>query len=281
MNNNKENNYVAPTKVNLDNANLDQASDILNRERTNIVSATLQANNAIDESQAKTVNNAIKVQKRNPFFSALIVIICLAVAAVLIFYILKYTKKFVDYEEPTTTTTTTKLTMHSKVANYLKDTSKVRKFETSNKIIFLLPKDYDKVNNNLYYFYINKDNTGVVNSSYGTYTIVGEDLTLNDKNEKFVITEGGISYNNIILNIFDSEYKYYYSKSEQLNSLLLINGTPNSEISLYLTSNSVNTNIIVSEFTESDDGIYLSHGETFNKVPKGLVINGANLTLSS
>lgn len=278
--NNNNNNYVAPKSVDLNKANLDEASDILNRERTNIVSATLQANSAINVQEAKEVNNAIKVKKKNPIVNALIVLICLAIGGILIFFVIKYSKEFIDSgENKTTTTTTTSLNLHTKVFNYLNDLTKVRKFETSSRILFLLPEDLDIVNNNLYYFSIDKNETSVINQSYGTYTIVDESLVL-DTNELFNITEGGISNNNVILNIYDDEYKYYYSKSEGYNSLLLINGTLRCETSLYLTSDAISTNIIVSNFQEDQNAIILNNGMVFNKEDKLLINNNNSLTLA-
>lgn len=278
--NNNSNNYVAPKSVDLNNADLREASDILNRERTNIVSATLQANSAINVEDAKVVNNAIKVKKKNPLINALIVIISLIVGGSLIFFVLKYSKEFIDKgEEPTTTTTTTRLNMHTKVLNYLTDLSKVRKFETSSRILFLLPGNFDLVNNSLYYFSIDKNEASVINQTYGTYTIVDEALVL-DNNEQFEITEGGISQNDIILNIYDDEYKYYYSKNEGYNSLLLINGTLKCETSLYLTSDTISTNIIMSGYQEDQNVITLSNGMVFQKIDKSLVYNNNNLTLA-
>lgn len=280
--NNNSNNYVAPKSVDLNNADLREASDILNRERTNIVSATLQANSAINVEDAKVVNNAIKVKKKNPLINALIVIISLIVGGTLIFFAFKYSKEFIDKgEEPTTTTTTTRLNMHTKVLNYLNDLSKVRKFETSSRILFLLPENFDLVNNSLYYFSIDKNESSVINQTYGTYTIVDEALVL-DNNERFEITEGGISQNDIILNIYDDEYKYYYSKNERYNSLLLINGTLKCETSLYLTSDTISTNIIMSSYQETQDSIILSNGTVFSKQDKVIVdnINNKYLTLA-
>lgn len=278
--NNNSNNYVAPKSVDLNNADLREASDILNRERTNIVSATLQANSAINVEDAKVVNNAIKVKKKNPLINALIVIISLIVGGALIFFVLKYSKEFIDKgEEPTTTTTTTRLNMHTKVLNYLTDLSKVRKFETSSRILFLLPENFDLVNNSLYYFSIDRNDSSVINQTYGTYTIVDESLVL-DNNERFEITEGGISQNDIILNIYDDEYKYYYSKNERYNSLLLINGTLKCETSLYLTSDTISTNIIMSGYQEDQNAITLNNGMVFQKIDKSLVYNNNNLTLA-
>ena len=279
MNDNNNNNYVAPKNVDLNNANLNEASDILNRERENIVSATLQANSSINVEEAKKVNDAIKVKKRNPFINALIVLACFVVSGALIFFVVKYSKEFIDSEDEKITTTTTKLTMHAKVLNYLSDLTKVRKFETSSRIIFLLPEKFDLVNNNLYYFSIDKNESSVINQTYGTYTIVDEVLVL-DSNEKFEITEGGISYNDVILNVYDDEYKYYYSKTDGYNSLLLINGTLKCETSLYLTSNLTSTNIIMSDFQEDQASIKLSNGLVFNKDGLSLVNNNERLTLA-
>ena len=52
MNNqdNRENNIVNPELVDLNKIQVDKQDNMLNRERSNIVSASIQANNAIDEA---------------------------------------------------------------------------------------------------------------------------------------------------------------------------------------------------------------------------------------
>ena len=87
MNNNNQNNndnIVTPTQVNLNNVQVDPNQDnFLNRERENIVSATIQANQAIDKTQAKEVNNEFKIKKNNSLVATLIIGIGLIVAVVL------------------------------------------------------------------------------------------------------------------------------------------------------------------------------------------------------
>lgn len=281
-NNNQNNNYVNPEKVNLNNANLNQASDILNRERTNIVSATLQANNAINETEVTTVNNAIKVKKKNPFINALIIIVCLLIGGTLVFFVTKYAIKYINGgESEKTTKPTTEFNLHSRVETYLNDFTHVRKFENSERIIILLPSNYDLVNNNNYYLSINRNSESIINEEYGTYTINGDVLVLNESQENFVITEGGISSNDRILNIFDSEYKYYYFNDGVKAHLLLINGTLKAETSLYLTSSNGVTNVSINRFNETIESITLNSGETFIKSGENVSINDLNLTLAS
>lgn len=279
--NRNENNYVNPEKVNLNNANLNEASDILNRERENIVSATLQANNAINEKDVKNVNNAIKIKKKNPFMGALVVILCLLIGGVLIFLITKYSIKYINGgETSTTSSTTTKFNLHSRVEAYLNDFTRVRKFESRERIIFLLPSNYDLVNNNNYYLSIKRDDNRIISEEYGTYTINEDELILNEIQEKFVITEGGISLGDTILNIFDSEYKYYYYNDGLQTNLLLINGTLKAETSLYLTSSNSVTNVSISRYVETLENITLNSGESFIKSGNNVSFNDLILTLA-
>lgn len=279
-NNNQNNNYVNPEKVDLNKVNLNEASDILNRERTNIISATLQANNSINESEVKTVNNAIKVKKKNPFINALIILLCLVIGGALVFLLTKYSIKYINGEKTSTTTTTTIETLHSRVSAYLNNMESVRKFENSERIILLLPSNYDLVNNNNYYLSINRDSNSILNEEYGTYSINDDVLIFTESQEKFVITEGGISSGNSILNIFDSEYKYYYFNDGQSANLLLINGTLKAETSLYLTSNNSLTNVSISRYVETLENITLNSGEVFIKSEFNASINDLTLTLA-
>ena len=62
--NNNNNNIVKPIQVNTNNTNTNYSQDnFLNRERENIVSATIQANQSINKTEAKEVNNEIKIKK--------------------------------------------------------------------------------------------------------------------------------------------------------------------------------------------------------------------------
>lgn len=279
--NNKNNNYVNPEKVDLSNANLDEASDILNRERENIVSATLQVNAAINENDVTTVNNAIKVKKKNSFINTLVVILCLIVGGSLIFLMTKYAIKYINEGENTTTKIpTTTMNLHERVLAYLNDTTHVRKFENSESIILLLPSNYDLVNNQNYYLNINRDSNAIINEEYGTYSINEDTLILNESQEKFVITEGGISSDDTILNIFDSEYKYYYYNNGVEAYILLVNGTLKAETSLFLSSSNNVTNVSISRFIETPENITLNSGEAFIKSGNNVSFNNLILTLA-
>ena len=76
MNNqdNRENNIVNPELVDLNKVQVENQDNMLNRERSNIVSASIQANNAIDEKKALDVNNEIKIKKVNPIVKILVII---------------------------------------------------------------------------------------------------------------------------------------------------------------------------------------------------------------
>ena len=76
MNNqdNRENNIVNPELVDLNKVQVDKQDNMLNRERSNIVSASIQANNAIDEKKALDVNNEINIIRVNRILIILVII---------------------------------------------------------------------------------------------------------------------------------------------------------------------------------------------------------------
>ena len=153
MNNNNQNNndnIVTPTQVNLNNVQVDPNQDnFLNRERENIVSATIQANQAIDKTQAKEVNNEFKIKKNNSLVATLIIGVGLIVAVVLGLGVVKLMKEAENYgTQDQTTTTTTKLTAFEQSMQYLTNYSKVRKYQNTSYVLMLSPESFDMVANN-------------------------------------------------------------------------------------------------------------------------------------
>ena len=113
-NNSQNKNYVTPEKVDLTKVEVNQENKgALNRERDNIISASIQANEAIDEKSAAVVNNTIKVKKRNPFISLLIGLFFISIAGVLAYFGFRLLEDYIKKDDAkyTTTTTTTK-TIH-------------------------------------------------------------------------------------------------------------------------------------------------------------------------
>ena len=95
MNNqdNRENNIVNPELVDLNKVQVNNQDNMLNRERSNIVSASIQANNAIDEKKALDVNNEIKLKKVNPIVKILVIIFAFILAGIGIFYAMNLVNK--------------------------------------------------------------------------------------------------------------------------------------------------------------------------------------------
>ena len=132
MNNqdNRENNIVNPELVDLNKVQVNNQDNMLNRERSNIVSASIQANNAIDEKKALDVNNEIKLKKVNPIVKILVIIFAFILAGIGIFYAMKLVNKIMTYDDPVTTTTTQTITTPtSKIANYTNNTNIIRDTE--------------------------------------------------------------------------------------------------------------------------------------------------------
>lgn len=280
MNNNQNNNnnIVKPTQVNLNNVNVDKSQDnFLNRERENIVSATIQANEAIDKDSAKTVNNEIKIKKNNPFVTALFVIIGLAVATVLSIGAITFIKNAENYGTDTnTTSTTTTVSKLQSQLNYLNNLNLVRKYQNAEYVLLLSPGSYDIVSNQNFYMLIKLGKTELV-PKYGTYTINGNVVELTGTNVKskkqLSVNENGLVMNNYILEKKDTEMKSYGYKDTTSAGVLIINGTPGNENALYIYSDTTTSHKSV-KFTENDTSITLEDGTVFTKDGINIVNNG-------
>lgn len=220
--------------------------------------------------------------KKNGFLNALIVFIFVLTSLVLLFFLTKYAiKYFSDSDTSTTTTNITLSNMNNRVANYLNDVSRVRKFENKERILLILPSNYDLVDNKNYYLEINRNDNGLLNTHYGTYTLKNNTLTIDENQEQFSITEGGISSTTGFLNIFDSEYKYYYFNDNVESYLLIINSTLKSEVGLFLSSSKDGTKVITSSFVENQTSITFNSKEVFIKSGMNVSINNRELVLVS
>lgn len=267
-NNNQSKNYVTPEKVDLSNVPVNNTNNnMLNRERDNIIIAATQANNAIDEELAKDVNNSIKIKKRNPFISFLIGAFFIGVAGALAFVGYRLLNDYITKDDAkyTTTTTTTKKVNNFEL--YLFDKTKLRKFQNSDKILILLPTL--TLNDNRYIF-VSISKEGILKREEGTYNIQNNVISLisTEPTETNInITEDSLNYEDMSLNMYDQEVKYYEKKSEEIESILIMNGTAdNSFAYLYELGNHA-----FYDFTESADEIALSNGQIFKK--EGININ--------
>lgn len=250
----------------MENNNNNINKGFINRERENIVKATIDANSSINEEQVKTVNNKIKVKKKNYFLIALVVIICLALAVYLTYYGVFKIKNKMDKLTSTTTIVTTKENI---VLSYLnKDI--VKKFKNENSILYILPKSYGIV------IKLNISNNKLISSNYGTYNIESEgiNINLNNENELYKITETGIEGHQSY-KLDDSEFKYYEYKSEEISEMILVNGTLGLE-SIYM----VDTNHLINSYVYLEDKNSITLGDkVFKKVGDSLVFDNKTYDL--
>lgn len=292
MNNNEFNNNVNNNLDNQNNGNVNnmnnlnnnvvqpQADTMLNRERDNIVAATIDANAAIDEKKALDVNNQIKNKKVNKFVIFLAVLFAIIVIVVAGYGIVKLTNKAMTYgDEPTTTSTTTKQSEESKFMSYLNDETKIRKFQGDNYILVLCPSGIDLTSaNRKYYILLNISANGLLNAKYGSYTLNEGVLKLD--NQETPIGENGITYNNESLKIYDTEMKYYQYKDNTRSYLLFINGTLKNEQYFFVDS-STTTNVKLGTYKETLDSITLNDNTVFAKVNNDVTYNNYTLKMYS
>ena len=84
--NNDEKGYVTPTPVDT-NQSVNEGDTMLGRERDNIIVATNQVNNSINEEQIKETNNKIKYKKMPllvKFLSIVITVLGITILSILI-----------------------------------------------------------------------------------------------------------------------------------------------------------------------------------------------------
>lgn len=277
-NDNKQNNYVTPEQVDLSKVNVPAGNGALNRERDNIISATIQANDAINEGEAKVVNNAIKIKKHNPIITFLIALIAISLAGGGAYLGYKLMDDYLVTQENKTTTTTTTTKEVNHVSLYTNNRNKVRKYQNDDTILILTPKISGLVDT---YIYLKKNADGILSQEIGTYNINEETLDLignNGEHHVFVISNKGLVTDGVILNMYDSEMKYYTYTNESTAELLILNATLNSEIAYYVSTNGING---LFKFTENETSISLENGSIFTKNGLNIEINGLTLSLNN
>lgn len=260
-NNNQNNNYVTPESVDLSKVDVGTNDNALNRERDNIISASIQANSAINEESAKVVNNSIKFKKRNPIISIFIGIFFIGIAVLLSYFcyslITEHLKK--DEEAPTTTTTTTAPV--NNFLDYIGNYGKLRKFQNNNTILILLPT---LVDNNKIYIYLNISDEGIIIQEQGTYNIINGVLGLSSTDNyyrTYKVAEDALVTDGVRLNTYDEEVKYYVAMNEEIESILIINNTLFNEIAYLYDGTSQN----FYKYSETDDAVTLENGQVFIK----------------
>lgn len=278
-NDNNKNNYVTPEQVDLSKVTVDQTNKgSLNRERDNIISATIQANDAINEGEAKVVNNAIKIKKRNPILTLLVGLIAIILAGAGAYFGYKLMDDYLKFQDNKTTTTTTTTQVINHVSIYTNNRNKVRKYQNDDTILILTPKISGLLNT---YIYLKKNNDGIISQEIGSYNISDEVIDLignNGEHHVFVISNKGLVTDGVILNMYDSEMKYFTYSNESTAELLILNATLNSEIAYYVSTSGING---LFKFTETADAISLENGTIFTKNDMNINKNGITLTLNN
>ena len=266
--NNDEKGYVTPTPVDT-NQQVNAGDTMLGRERNNIIVATNQVNNSINEDQIKETNNKIKYKKIPLLVKFVSVVLSLLLIFFISFYVIKYSKKFIEAGEETTTTTTTISALTKSQDYWNKDI--VRKYEGNNKIYLFLPQSIGP-----YVYEIAYDNTGVTSTALGTYIEDTINLTMDDS-YLFQVSPNGLTIDNEEYRIQSGELKYYVGDN---NEILIINATPNVLQGIYVTNGST----LEGAYMEYDDRITLTSAQgneyVFTKIANGITYNGVNLSLN-
>lgn len=267
--NKPNNNYVIPTKVDLDKVNVNNQDNALNRERDNIISASIQANQAINEKQAKTVNNTIKLKKRNPLVSLLIGVFFIGIAGALTYGVYLLTSNYLKKEEEKYTTTTTTTARVNYFQNYITNFKTLRKFQNENTILLLLP---DLAGGLKRYIMVNTSENGIISETYGTYNIVNGELSLVGQDNTYkslTVGESSLESATLNLDMYDQEIKYYVVNNPEIEQMLIINGTLANEFAC-LVNNEV---FSFYKYTETYDAITLDNGQVFTKQGNSVINN--------
>lgn len=270
-NNNQNNNYVKPQNVDLSNVNIDKSNEnALNRERDNIIKASVQVNNSVNETQAKIVNNTIKVKKRNPIVSFLIGAFFITIAGVLAYFGFRLLRTYITYDDAKHTTTTTTTQKVNYFANYTYDTTKLRRFQNDSSILFIMPSG---TSSKARYIYVEYSSDGSLKEESGTYNIKDRTITLvsdNATQKIYDIESSNLKSGDTYLNMSDQEYKYYSNKSGDTESILIVNASVNKTFAYFYDTN----NNIFTNFKETTSSIDLENGMLFTKSGNDLIYNG-------
>ena len=269
MNNNDEKGYVTPTPVDT-NQPVNQQNTMLGRERDNIIVATTQVNNSVNQEQVNETNNRIKYKKTPLIVKFLSIIITLMLIFFISFYVVKYSKIFINNGQVQEETTTTASMLKKSLDYFNKDT--VRKYEYDGKILLFLPKAY---NNTLYY--IESDKDGNITTSVGNYTDNTIELNMDEELE-FEVSNNGLTVDGVEYKINAGEYKYYTYKDDNNLNILVINATPNILRGLYISNN----NYLEGSYMEYGDRITITDSieHTFIKNGDMLSYEGVNMSLN-
>lgn len=265
MNNENNNNIVKPQLVDLNAVQVNNSDNLLSRERDNIVSASIQANQAINKEMATEVNNQIHIDSSiNPKKKIVIILsIAILIAGAISSFVLF--SDLLKPEEKIEKTTTT-INMNNEFNKHLKDSNSVRKYENDKYVLLILPEKFNS------YVLLNK---GFISYSSGNVQINDREILLinpvDSSTNNITIGDTYLTFMDSKLTYNDSEFKYYYNDNE----LLVINATANMEGAYYINLNSSVSG--VSTFIETNTDITLSSGDIYTKTGDTINHNGNTL----
>ena len=280
---NDSHNVVKPTELNTRvvqvNTNTNRET-ILGRERANIVSATVQANNKLDKKKAEQINNKFNIEEKTQmqkFLTGVAIFMIIAIALILLFKGIKLlgdTAK--SLTETTTTTTTTQSPLNKNMA-YVTSNTILRKFTDSSRVLILLPHGLcvDQQSKGLYiYTTITNDS---LYSSKGTYRVIGGKMQLvSDKNEimTFTINDDGLQSEDVLLKVNSNEVKYYARDNE----VLVVNGTVGKSFAAYVGGEPGTQKFIYGKSSEDNNNIVIGNNSLIaKKLPDGNVLIEKNI----
>ena len=277
---NDSHNVVQPTQLNTNVVHVKTKDTILGRERSNIVNATIQANQNIDEKQAQRINNKYQVAEEKTQMQKFLIgvgaVMAVLVGLILIFKLIKFVGDSTVAPEDKTTTveTTTALSPYQRAVGYANSTGKIRRYSSSNQVLFLLQYGKFTGDSNSGVFIlanISQDNVAI---NKGTYNIVTNTIQLKENNTvfRYNVVDDGLSSGNAILNIDDNEYKIYANDKE----MLIVNGTMDHNFGVYINESVDNSKTIYGNSVETRDYIKVGTA-TFNKTDEGNVRYGNSL----
>jgi len=277
---NDSHNVVQPTQLNTNVVHVKTGDTILGRERSNIVNATIQANQNIDEKQALRINNKYQVAEEKTQMQKFLIgtgaVMAVLVGLILIFKVIKFIGDTAVPPESKTTTVeaTTTLSPLQRSMAYANSTNRIRRYSSQNQILFLLQagKFTDDDKNGVFILAdISQDNVSI---HKGTYNVVTSTIQLNENKViyKYSVVDAGVSTGNNTLRIDDNEYKVYANDKE----MLIVNGTMDHNFGFYINESIDNNNTIYGNSVETRDYIKVGTA-TFNKTDEGNVRYGNSL----
>ena len=278
-NNNQQNNYVIPTQVNTNTNPMPQQDNMLNRERANIVNATVMANENIDQKKSTEVNNRYNIKEKSliqKFLTYVLLVMIVLVFMILAFKGLKKVGDQVMAEEETTTTVTTTQSAREHTFDYIDNMTSLRKFvgKVSNDlyyVLLLLPNGVEVHSPSTHHFVLVtiKDGKTITSVQDGTYRMVSGNLELITSDKRSLVYEIGdkclMSGENKLL-IDDDQMKMYEYNGSNEGKSLIVSTFSSLSFGILVESDISVTTIYGNTCTEDSTQIILDGKDPFSKI---------------